>query len=115
MEDNIDKLEGEDESDSAVAVNDDEQEDSNEEESFIQRHRSATRNIDDDNAEAAEMAKMEDNIDKLEGEDESDSAVAVNDDEQEESNEEESFIQRHRSAARNIDDDNAQAAEMAKM
>merc|ERR1719197_1800618 len=111
MEDNIDKLEGEDDSsDSAVAGSDEEQSESDEdEESFIQ----TSRNIDDENAEAAEMAKMEDNIDKLEGEDETaDSAAAGSDEEQSESDEdEESFIQ----TGKNIDDENAEAAEMAKM
>merc|ERR1719498_2071639 len=99
MEDNIDKLEGEDESETATSEADDEQSESSDEESFIQRHRSASRNIDDDNAQAAEMAKMEDNIDKLEGEDESETATSEADDEQSESSEEESFIQRHRSAS----------------
>merc|ERR1719181_1473310 len=111
MEDNIDKLEGEDETaDSAAAGSDEEQSESDEdEESFIQ----TGKNIDDENAEAAEMAKMEDNIDKLEGEDETaDSAAAGSDEEQSESDEdEESFIQ----TGKNIDDENAEAAEMAKM
>jgi len=60
-------------------------EETEEEESFVQR------NIDDDNAEAAEMAKLEDESDKLEGEDDSDSAAASDDDEQ--SEDDESFIQ----------------------
>merc|ERR1719198_1573136 len=85
MEDETDKLEGED--DSATASNDDEQSESDEDESFVQ----LSRNIDDDNAEAAEMARMEDETDKLEGED--DSATANTDDEQSESEEEDSFIQ----------------------
>ena len=49
-------------------------------ESFIQ----TSRNIDDDNAEAAEMAKLEDESDKLEGEDDTDSAAASDDEEQSE-------------------------------
>merc|ERR1719498_201100 len=103
MEDETDKLEGEDDSSS-----DDEQASSDEEESFVQ----VSKNIDDDNAEAAEMAKMEDETDKLEGEDESsDSASAGSEEEQSESDEEdESLLQ-----TGNIDDENAEAAEMAKM
>jgi len=85
LEDESDKLEGEDDTDSAAASDDDEQ--SEDDESFIQ----TSRNIDDDNAEAAEMAKLEDESDKLEGEDDTDSAAASDDDEQ--SEDDESFIQ----------------------
>merc|ERR1719161_2397709 len=68
------------------------------------------RNIDDDNAQAAEMAHMEDQADKIMGEDQDDYGKS---DDSEDSNEPgaDSFLQ----IKRNIDDDNAQAAEMARM
>merc|ERR1719174_1188209 len=105
MEDNIDKLEGED--DDSAASGSDEPSDDNDEESFVQVSRKM-RNIDDENAEAAEMAKMEDNIDKLEGEDED--SAASGSDEPSDDNQEESFVQVSRKM-RNIDDENAEAAE----
>merc|ERR1719405_232648 len=68
------------------------------------------RNIDDDNAQAAEMARMEDQADKIMGEDQDDYGKS---DDSEDSKEPgtDAFIQ----IKRNIDDDNAQAAEMARM
>merc|ERR1719324_2087566 len=68
------------------------------------------RNIDDDNAQAAEMAHMEDQADKIMGEDQDDYGKS---DDSEDSKEPGTgaFIQ----IKRNIDDDNAQAAEMAHM
>merc|ERR1719263_788252 len=68
------------------------------------------RNIDDDNAQAAEMAHMEDQADKIMGEDQDDYGKS---DDSEDSKEPgtDSFLQ----IKRNIDDDNAQAAEMARM
>merc|ERR1719178_357233 len=68
------------------------------------------RNIDDDNAQAAEMARMEDQADKIMGEDQDESSQR---DDSEDSKEPgaDSFLQ----IKRNIDDDNAQAAEMARM
>merc|ERR1719506_3068413 len=74
--------------------------------SFLQ----ITRNIDDDNAQAAEMARMEDQADKIMGEDQGDYDKS---DDSEDSKEPgtDSFLQ----IKRNIDDDNAQAAEMARM
>merc|ERR1719160_2039481 len=75
-------------------------------ESFLQ----TGRNIDDDNAQAAEMAHMEDQADKIMGEDQDDHGKS---DDSEDSKEPgaDSFLQ----IKRNIDDDNAQAAEMARM
>merc|ERR1719261_1005911 len=74
-----------------------------------------TRNIDDDNAEAAEMARMEDQADKIMGEDDDESSEN-NDDQNKSEDEDDSFIQlRKHMKARNIDDDNAEAAEMARL
>merc|ERR1719223_2013696 len=67
------------------------------------------KNIDDDNAEAAEMARLEDQSDKDMGEDDND---AQSDDDSEKSDDEESFVQVNR---KNVDDDNAEAAEMARL
>merc|ERR1719236_61344 len=68
------------------------------------------RSIDDDNAQAAEMARMEDQADKIMGEDQDDHGKS---DDSEDSKEPgtDAFLQ----IKRNIDDDNAQAAEMARM
>merc|ERR1719335_1260847 len=68
------------------------------------------RNIDDDNAQAAEMARMEDQADKIMGEDQGDYDKS---DDSEDSKElgTDAFLQ----IKRNIDDDNAQAADMAHM
>merc|ERR1719271_2161280 len=73
----------------------------------------AKRNIDDDNAQAAEMAHMEDQADKIMGEedDDDDETSRSNGSERGSTDGEDSFIQ----VKRNIDDDNAQAAEMARM
>merc|ERR1719171_3487809 len=76
------------------------------EDSFIQ----VKRNIDDDNAQAADMAHMEDQADKIMGED-NDETSASDSDEPGSEDKADSFIQ----VKRNIDDDNAQAAEMARM
>merc|ERR1719174_618120 len=74
-----------------------------------------TRNIDDDNAEAAEMARLEDQADKIMGEDDDESSEN-NDDQNKSDDDDDSFIQlRKHMKTRNIDDDNAQAAEMARM
>merc|ERR1719263_842792 len=70
----------------------------------------AKRNIDDDNVQAAEMAHMEDQADKIMSEDDDDETSGSNGSERS-TDEEDSFIQ----VKRNIDDDNAQAAEMARM
>merc|ERR1719310_2749305 len=70
----------------------------------------AKRNIDDDNAQAAEMARMEDQADNMMGED-NDETSASDSDEHGSGDQADSFIQ----VKRNIDDDNAQAAEMAHM
>merc|ERR1740127_188383 len=79
--------------------------------SFIQ----VKRNIDDDNAQAAEMARMEDQADKIMGEDD-DETSENNDDQNKSDDEDDSFIQlRKHMKTRNIDDDNAEAAEMARM
>jgi hypothetical protein len=88
------------------------------------------RNIDDDNAKAAEMARLEDEADKEEGEPSSQEDVQLDGkkngvDEQnaqaalmahleaqaDKAEGETSFIQLHK----NIDDDNAKAAEMARL
>jgi hypothetical protein len=76
------------------------------EESFIQ----LKRNIDDDNAEAAGMARLEAQSDKDMGEDDDDEN-AQSDQSTQGNIDEESFIQ----LKRNIDDDNAEAAEMARL
>merc|ERR1719269_33810 len=68
------------------------------------------RNIDDDNAQAAEMARMEDQADKIMGEDQDESSQRDNSDDSKEPGTD-AFLQ----IKRNIDDDNAQAAEMARM
>jgi hypothetical protein len=75
------------------------------EESFIQ----LKRNIDDDNAQAAEMARLEAQSDKDMGEDDDENTQS--DQSTEGTGDEESFIQ----LKRNIDDDNAEAAEMARL
>jgi hypothetical protein len=91
------------------AENDDEEAGSDEEEeSFVQTKK---RNIDDDNAEAAEMARLEAQSDKDMGEDD-DASSKTDDDDSAASEDEESFVQ---TKARNIDDDNADAAEMARL
>jgi hypothetical protein len=80
-------------------------ESSDDEESFIQ----LKRNVDDDNAEAAEMARLEAQSDKDMGEDDDENTQS--DQSTEGTADEESFIQ----LKRNIDDDNAEAAEMARL
>merc|ERR1719478_281476 len=105
MEDEVDKLEGEDDSETSKADDSDEASE-DDGESFIQ----VKRNIDDDNAQLADMARMEDEVDKLEGEDDSETSKSDDSDEASE-DDGESFIQ----VKRNIDDDNAEAAEMARM
>jgi hypothetical protein len=74
-------------------------------ESFIQ----LKRNIEDDNAEAAEMARLEAESDKDMGEDDDENTQS--DQSNEGTGDAESFIQ----LKRNIDDDNAEAAEMARL
>merc|ERR1719172_510656 len=105
MEDQADKIMGEDQQDYDKS---DDSEDNKEPgtDAFIQ----IRRNIDDDNAQAAEMARMEDQADKIMGEDQDESSQR---DDSEDSKEPgaDSFLQ----IKRNIDDDNAQAAEMAHM
>ena len=75
------------------------------EHSFIQ----VARNIDDDNAKAGEVARLEAQSDKDMGEDDDENTQS--DQSSESSDDEESFIQ----LKRNIDDDNAEAAEMARL
>merc|ERR1719157_450910 len=104
LEDQSDKDMGEDDNE---AKSDDDSEKSDDEESFVQVK--AKKNIDDDNAEAAEMARLEDQSDKDMGEDDNE---AKSDDDSEKSDDEESFVQ---VKAKNIDDDNAEAAEMARL
>merc|ERR1719478_1124962 len=70
------------------------------------------RNIDDENAEAAEMARLEAQSDKDMGED--DDETSKTDDTSENDDEAESFLQ-VKQTKRNIDDDNAEAAEMARL
>jgi len=86
--------------DDANMVSDD---DADDDDSFIQ----VSRNIDDDNAEAAEMARLEAQSDKDMGEDDDESKTDGDD----EKSDDESFVQ----LSRNIDDDNAEAAEMARL
>merc|ERR1719428_1776726 len=73
------------------------------------------KNIDDDNAQAAEMARLEDQADKIMGEDDGESSEN-NEDQNKSDDEDDSFIQlRKHMKTRNIDDDNAEAAEMARL
>merc|ERR1719235_821407 len=105
MEDQADKIMGEDQDESSQR---DDSKDIKEPgtDAFLQ----IKRNIDDDNAQAAEMARMEDQADKIMGEDQDDYGKS---DDSEDSKEPgtDSFLQ----IKRNIDDDNVQAAEMARM
>merc|ERR1719327_2222792 len=115
MEDQADKIMGEDDDESSENNNDQNKSD-DEDDSFIQlRKHMKARNIDDDNAQAAEMARMEDQADKIMGEDDDESSEN-NDDQNKSDDEDDSFIQlRKHMKARNIDDDNAEAAEMARL
>merc|ERR1719305_624145 len=115
MEDQADKIMGEDDDESSEN-NDDQTKTDDEDDSFIQlRKHTKARNIDDDNAQAAEMARLEDQSDKIMGEDDGESSEN-NEDQNKSDDEDDSFIQlREHMKARNIDDDNAQAAEMARM
>merc|ERR1719272_2091531 len=79
------------EDDDSTSKSDDSSDDdskADEEDSFVQVK--AKRNIDDDNAEAAEMARLEDQSDKDMGEDDNE---AKSDDDSEKSDDEESFVQ----------------------
>merc|ERR1719253_2134862 len=75
-------------------------------ESFIQ----VKRNIDDDNHEVAELARLEAQSDKDMGE-EDDETTKSDDSSDKSEGEKESFIQ----VKRNIDDDNHEAAELARL
>merc|ERR1719271_2186689 len=94
---------GEDDEETSKSTDGEENED--EPESFLQ----TGRNIDDDNAQAAEMARLEDQADKIMSED--DDEISKSSDSEDNEDEQESFLQ----TGRNIDDDNAQAAEMARL
>merc|ERR1719217_751473 len=94
------------EEDDDAASNSDKEEDS--EDSFVQT--AAKKNIDDDNAEAAEMARLEAQSDKDMGE-EDDQSTGSQDSSDTGGNNDESFVQ----VKRNIDDENAEAAEMARL
>jgi len=90
---NADEEEVSDESDDSeehdhddMDMEEEHEDDADEDMSFVQK----SRNIDDDNAEAAEMARMEDETDKLEGEDDSSADDASN---EEDSDDDESFVQ----------------------
>merc|ERR1719393_309573 len=110
MEDQADKIMGED-NDETSASDSDEPGSGDQADSFIQ----VKRNIDDDNAQAAEMARMEDQAaqaDNIMGDD--DETPQNESKEQGSADEADSFMQVIQ-AKRNIDDDNAQAAEMARM
>merc|ERR1719171_3186674 len=97
---------GEDDDESSKT---DDQGDASDDESFIQ----LKRNIDDDNAEAAEMARLEAQSDKDLGEDDDETSAASDDEETTDGDE--SLMQTARKLGRNIDDDNAEAAEMARL
>merc|ERR1719310_648908 len=113
MEDQADKIMGEDDGESSEN-NDDQNKSEDEDDSLIQlRKHMKARNIDDDNAQATEMARMEDQADKIMGEDD-DETPQNESKEQGSADEADSFMQVIQ-AKRNIDDDNAQAAEMAHM
>merc|ERR1719428_1369081 len=103
LEDQADKMMGEDDDETSKSSDSENGED--EQESFLQ----TGRNIDDDNAQAAEMAHLEDQADKIMGEDDDETSKSSGNEENED--EPESFLQ----TGRNIDDDNAQAAEMARL
>jgi len=103
MEDQADKMMGED--DDEMSKSSDNEENEDEPEFFLQ----TGRNIDDDNAQAAEMARLEDQADKIMSED--DDEISKSSDSEDNEDEPESFLQ----TGRNIDDDNAQAAEMARL
>merc|ERR1719388_766004 len=105
MEDQADKIMGEDQGDYDKS---DDSEDSKEPgtDAFIQ----IKRNIDDDNAQAEEMARMEDQADKIMGADQDESSQRDDSKDIKEPGTD-AFLQ----IKRNIDDDNAQAAEMARM
>merc|ERR1719160_1857665 len=103
LEAQSDKDMGEDNDDAAEA---DDSGDASDDESFIQMK----RNIDDENAEAAEMARLEAQSDKDMGE-EDDDAAGTSSEDASDSSDEDSFIQ----VKRNIDDENAEAAEMARL
>merc|ERR1719197_775438 len=94
------------EDDDETSKDSDNEEKSEDDESFLQ----VSRNIDDENAEAAEMARLEAQSDKDMGEDD-DEASSSDSSEEEKSDDDESFVQ----MSRNIDDENAEAAEMARL
>jgi len=106
MEDQADKIMSEDDDVDETSGSNGSERSTDEEDSFIQ----VKRNIDDDNAQAADMAHMEDQADNIMGED-NDETSASDSDEPGSEDKADSFIQ----VKRNIDDDNAQAAEMARM
>merc|ERR1719446_1852625 len=109
LEDQSDKEMGEDDSSDeadADSSSEDETGDAGMDASFVQMKRLKSKNIDDENAEAAEMARLEDESDKEMGEDDS-----SDEDDAGETGFDSSFIQ---IKSQNIDDENAQAAEMAR-
>merc|ERR1719269_198086 len=110
MEDQADKIMGEDDDDDdeTSRSNGSERGSTDGEDSFIQ----VKRNIDDDNAQAAEMARMEDQADKIMSED--DDETSQNESEEQGGEDKADSFMQVIQAKRNIDDDNAQAAEMAR-
>merc|ERR1719352_295460 len=111
MEDQADKIMGEDEDETSQKESE-EQGGEDQADSFMQVIQ-AKRNIDDDNAQAAEMARMEDQADKIMGED--DDETSQNESEEQGGEDKADSFMQVIQAKRNIDDDNAQAAEMAHM
>merc|ERR1740133_125099 len=107
LEAQSDKDMGEDDDETAKSDGDDSKAD--DDESFVQVK--SKRNIDDENAEAAEMARLEAQSDKDMGEDDDESAKSDDDDSK--ADDDESFVQVK--SKRNIDDENAEAAEMARL
>merc|ERR1719424_978573 len=104
LEAQSDKDMGEDDDDTPKSDDSGNANDSDED-SFIQ----VKRNIDDENAEAAEMARLEAQSDKDMGEDDDETSATGDDDTTGPG--EESFVQ----VKKNIDDENAEAAEMARL
>lgn len=105
LEAESDKDMGEDDDESSSS---DDENTADDEQAFVQ----VNRNIDEDNAEASEMARLEAESDRDMGEDDeenSNSDESTDDDDQ--ADEEPSLIQ----MGRNIDDENAEASEMARL
>merc|ERR1719386_659699 len=89
MEDQIDKLEGEDDTSTSEDNADGENSQDGEDTSFLQ----VKKHDEDDDNEHAEIARMEDQIDKLEGEDDTSTSEDNADGEKSQDGEDTSFLQ----------------------